>query len=170
MGEDSEFPFDDSLPHDDQHPVWVPLPHLSRDRVKRVLEKHQWSYQVNHDGDVGGVWQNGIYYFQVTGENDTIFCVRGTWRGEAELDDFILLNSLCNRWNTDYYWPKAYTRVTEDREVFVHTEVPISWRSGLTDLQLDEQVRCALEASEDFFDHLAEELPHAVNHSEEDDD
>ncbi|MCI6584516.1 MAG: YbjN domain-containing protein [Mobiluncus porci] len=135
---------------------------LSRDRIKKILEKHGWSYQVNHDGDIGGAWQNGVYYFQVTGENDSVLCVRGTWRANPELDDFILVNSLCNRWNMEYYWPKTYARVTDERELMVHTELPISYRSGLTDAQLDEHVRCALEASEDFFEHLAEKFPKAV--------
>lgn len=170
MSEDSGDFFDNpfELPFDNVPFSVNRLPNLTRDRVKKVLEGHNWSYQVNHDGDVGGAWQNGIYYFQVTGEKNTILCVRGTWRGEPELDDFILINSICNRWNTDYYWPKAYARVTEDREVYVHTELPISWRTGLTDAQLDEQVRCALESSEDFFEHLAEQLPNAVPEPDED--
>lgn len=143
---------------------------LNRDRVKKVLEKHGWSYQVDHDGDIGGAWENGVYFFQVTGENDTILCVRGTWRGNPELDDFILINSLCNRWNTEYYWPKAYARVTEDREVMVHAELPISYRSGVADVQLEEQVRCALESSEDFFGQLAKKFPKAVDYDKNEDE
>ena len=152
-----------------------PLLPLDRDRIKKVLEKHNWSYQVNHEGDIGGAWQHGTYFFQVTGENDSIFCVRGTWSGQADLDDFLLISSLCNRWNTDYYWPKAYTRVTDEREVFVHTELPISYRQGLSDFQLDEHIRCALESSEDFFENLSKkfaekEAPETDSDSETEED
>lgn len=135
---------------------------LNRDRIKKILEQNGWSYQVTREGNIGGAWENGIYYFEVTGNHDSVLCVRGTWRGNLELDDFMLVNSLCNQWNTDYFWPKTYARVTDNRELIVHTELPISYHSGLTDPQLDEQVHCALESSEEFFEHLAEKFPNAL--------
>lgn len=132
---------------------------LNRDRVKKILEKNGWFYQVNQDGNLAGAWENGIYLFEITGDKDSVLCVRGTWRGNIDLDDFILVNSLCNRWNTEYYWPKTFARVTDNRELIVHTELPISYHGGLTDSQLDEQIHCALESSEDFFGHLGEQFP-----------
>lgn len=159
--------FPDDMLGEGSFPPSLMLP-LHRNRVKKILEDHNWSYQVNREGDIGGSWQHGTYFFQITGENDSIFCIRGTWRGHPELDDFILLNSLCNRWNTDYYWPKVYARVTDDRRVYVHTELPISYRNGVSDAQLDEHVHCALESSEDFFESLAKQIPHAVESNSED--
>lgn len=132
---------------------------LNRARVKKILERNGWSYQVGNEGDIAGAWENGIYHFEVTGNRDSVLCVRGTWRGKLELDDFMLVNSLCNRWNTEYYWPKTYARVTDNRELFVHTELPISYHAGLTDSQLDEHLHCALESSEDFFEKLGEKFP-----------
>lgn len=132
---------------------------LNRERIKKILEKNGWSYQVNHEGNIAGAWENGIYYFEVTGNRDSVLCVRGTWRGKLDLDDFMLVNSLCNRWNTEYYWPKTYARVTDNRELIIHTELPISYHSGLTDSQLDEHLHCALESSEDFFEQLADKFP-----------
>lgn len=131
---------------------------LNRTQVEEILERNGWSYQVDNEGDIAGMWGNGIYHFEVTGNRDSVLCVRDTRRGKLELDGFMLVGSLCNRWNTEYHRPKACTRVTDNHELFAYTELPISHHVGLIDSQLDGHLRHVLESPENFFEKLGEEF------------
>lgn len=135
---------------------------MNRDRIKKTLEDNSWSYRVDSEGYIAGFWEKGRFFFELSGSDNTLFCVRGTWEGQPELDDYLLASSVCNRWNMDYYFPKTYVRVTEEREVFVHTEYPVSCHQGLSDAQLDEQIHAALSTSMDFFQLMEEKFPQAL--------
>ncbi|CAG7609694.1 YbjN domain-containing protein [Leucobacter soli] len=132
---------------------------LSKDRIKAALEREGWSYGVDGDGDIGGDWELATFFFFATGESDELLCIRGTWRGELELADFTRAVELCNTWNAEQIWPKAYTRFDDDGALHILTEHNVDYEQGITDGQLTQQLVCAVSTSIAFFEQVNEIFP-----------
>ncbi|WP_416443098.1 YbjN domain-containing protein [Leucobacter sp. HNU] len=135
---------------------------LSKDRVKHALENAGWQYRVDSDGDIGGGWENGFFYFFVNGEKQELFCVRGTWYGELDQSDFERALVACNTWNTEKLWPKTYARPDDEGKVRVHCELNVDYEHGLTDEQLMQHLLCVINTGGAFFESLNEQFPEAA--------
>jgi hypothetical protein len=139
-------------PDDPAHSANEPL---SQDRIAAFLTSQGWHFSTDPDGDLGGIWDENVFYFFVMGQSAEILQVRGRWkhtlpaarRGEvlAFADDF----------HQDRLWPKAYTRC-EDDELAVYTEVSVDLEHGVADDQLGQLIGCGLFTGLRFFDALAE--------------
>lgn len=132
---------------------------LTRDRIKLALEAEEWSYSVDSDGDIGGGWEYGSFYFLTNGEQNELLCIRGAWRGQLEGADFVRAVEVCNSWNAEKFWPKTYARVDDEGAVRIHTEHNVDYEQGITDGQLRQQLICALNTSMVFFEQLNETFP-----------
>ncbi len=133
---------------------------LSKDRIKEALESQNWAYSVDSDGDIGGAWEYGFFYFFVTGKQEEILHVRGTWRAQLTEEDMAGVLSLCNAWSVEKLWPKVYCRLA-DGILRVHTEHNVDYEHGLTEQQLVQHLVCAVETSMSFFETLNEAYPEA---------
>jgi len=132
---------------------------LSTARIKAAMEREGWAYGVDEDGDVGGGWEYGTFLFLVTGDQDELLSIRGTWRGELELADFTKAVELCNAWNADQLWPKTYARFDEEGALHIHAEHNVDFEQGVTDGQLSQQLICAVNTAMVFFEHVNEAFP-----------
>lgn len=132
---------------------------ISKDRVKAALEREEWNYGVDEDGDIGGGWEAASYYFFVTGQNEELFCIRGAWRGILPATEFGHALELCNAWNSQKLWPKTYARLDDEGMVRVHTEHNIDFEQGASDGQLSQQLLCAINTGNAFYDSLNEAYP-----------
>lgn len=132
---------------------------LSKERVKAALDREGWTYGVDEDGDIGGGWEAASFYFFVTGENDELFCVRGAWRGQLEGSEFTRAIELCNEWNSQKLWPKTYARFDDEGAVRLHTEHNIDFEQGASDGQLSQQLLCAINTANGFYQGLNEIFP-----------
>ncbi|MFT4288436.1 YbjN domain-containing protein [Nocardioides sp.] len=135
---------------------------LSKDRIKKVLEDAGWSYRVDSDGDIGGGWESGYFYFFVHGDGAELLCVRGTWYGELTTAEFQRALEASNQWNLEKRWPKTYARADDEGDVRLHCELNVDYEYGLTDEQLRQHIICAVNTGEAFFDHLDETFPEAA--------
>lgn len=124
---------------------------LSKDRVKAALEAAGWSYTVDGDGDIGGGWEYGSFFFFVNGNEQELLCVRGYWRGRLEEADYARALELCNTWNAEKLWPKTYVGRDEEGAVRVNTEHNVDYEAGLTDAQLSQHLVCTINTSMAFF-------------------
>ena len=127
---------------------------LSRDRVTDWLERSGFSYFVDSDGDVGGLWHGWLFYFLVLGERAEVLQVRGQWHRDLTIDRLGEILELCNEWNAERIWPKTYVRVRDDGSVVVCAEVTVDVGSAVGDAQLDQLLQCGLSTGSMFFEHL----------------
>ncbi|MCW2287546.1 YbjN domain-containing protein [Leucobacter luti] len=132
---------------------------LSKDRIKAALESEGWSYSVDSDGDIGGGWEYGSFYFFTNGEQGELLCIRGSWRGKLEASDMGLALQACNSWNAEKLWPKTYARPDEEGMIRIHTEHNVDYEQGITDGQLSQQLVCAINTGMSFYEHLNELFP-----------
>lgn len=136
----------------------VPSP-LTTDRLKSWFRRHDYMYFVDSDGDVGGLWRGRLFYFFLFGERHEILQVRGHWNREIAIERLTEVLEVCNDWNAERIWPKAYVRVRDDGMVHVTCEVATDLEHGVTEDQLGQLLQCGLSSATVFFDMLAERYP-----------
>ncbi len=136
----------------------VPAP-LALDRVVEWITDCGYSYFVDSDGDVGGLWHGRLFYFLLFGKSDEILQVRGQWNRDLAIERLEEVLEFCNEWNADRIWPKTYTRVRDNGMIQVFTEVTVDLEHGVTDDQLDQLLQCGLSTGSMFFDALDEYYP-----------
>jgi hypothetical protein len=135
------------------------LPPLHRSRIEAWLGANGFTYFTDSDGDLGGLWNGRLFYFLVLGVDREVLQVRGQWNRDATVDRVPDLLDLCNRWNSDRIWPKAYLRVRDDGGVIVCADMTVDVEHGLTDDQLDQLLQCGLATGGAFFDELDGSFP-----------
>lgn len=136
----------------------VPAP-LSTERLQAWFTRHGYTWFVDSDGDVGGIWRGRIFYFFLFGERQEILQVRASWNRELAIERLTEVLEICNGWNAERLWPKAYVRVRDDGMVHVTCEVATDLEDGATDDQLGQLLHCGLASATAFFDALDELYP-----------
>lgn len=127
---------------------------VTRARVIEWITDYGYSYFVDSDGDVGGLWHSRLFYFLLFGAQTEILQVRGQWNREITIERIEEVLDFCNDWNTDRIWPKAYFRVRDNGMIQVYAEVSVDLEHGATDEQLDRLLACGLSTSAMLFDTL----------------
>lgn len=113
-----------------------------------------FTYFVDSDGDLGGMWHGRLFYFLVLGSGGEVLQVRGQWHREATIERLGEVLELCNEWNAEHIWPKTYARVRDDGAVVVCAETTVSLEHGASDAQLGQLLHCGLSTGAMFFEHL----------------
>ncbi len=139
-------------------PRLVPVP-ITTGRVVAWLEQSGFSYFVDSDGDLGGLWHGRLFAFTLAGSDSQVVQVRAQWHREATIERLEQLLELCNEWNADHIWPKAYTRVRDDGRVVVCADTTVDVEGGATDDQLAQILMCGLSTGLMFFERLDAEFP-----------
>lgn len=132
---------------------------VTTERIGAWLTDQGFTWFVDDDGDMGGLWRGRLFYFFLFGDEQEILQVRGQWNREVALERLPEVLELCNGWNTDHIWPKAYARVRDDGMVHLTCEVATDLEHGATDAQLGLLLECGLGSAATFFDALAEHYP-----------
>ncbi|MCF2707266.1 YbjN domain-containing protein [Arcanobacterium haemolyticum] len=144
---------------DASSPSANPLAPLSIDRVKEALDRDDVKYFLDDDGDVAAGWDNAVFFFMLGGQNNEYLRIQGRWHVElpaGRLNDAV---EICNRWNTRSLWPKTYAVINDSNNLIVMAEHNVDYEHGVTDEQIQLNIRCALSTSMQFFEHLAEAFP-----------
>ena len=128
-------------------------------RIAAWMSDNGFSYFVDNDGDLGGLWRGRLFYFFLFGEQAEILQIRGQWHREVAIERLEEVLDLCNEWNADRIWPKAYVRVRDNGRVHVISEVAVDLEHGATDAQLHQNLFCGLSTGSMFFDSLDERYP-----------
>ena len=136
----------------------VPTP-VNQTRIADWFTRHEFSYFVDNDGDLGGLWRGRLYYFFLFGERSEILQIRGQWHREVAIERLEEVLDVCNEWNADRIWPKAYVRVRDNGMVHVISEVATDLEHGVTDEQLNQLLFCGLSTGSMFFDSFDELYP-----------
>ena len=136
----------------------VPTP-VTPARIAAWFERNDFSYFIDNDGDLGGLWRGRLFYFFLFGDDAEILQVRGQWHREVAIERLEEVLDACNEWNADRIWPKAYVRVRDNGRVHVVSEVATDLEHGATDSQLSQVLFCGLSTGSMFFDALDERYP-----------
>jgi len=135
---------------------------LTADRIKQWLIRSGYGYFTDADGDIGGLWRGRLFYFFTLGERHEILQVRGQWNRTFAIERLAEVLDICNEWNADRVWPKAYVRVRDDGLVHVVCETSVDLEQGATDAQLTQFLDCGLGTAGSFFNALDEFFPDPV--------
>lgn len=130
---------------------------LTRARIESFLTEQGWSFGVDPDGDVGGQWDDNVFYFFLMGESHEVLQVRGRWKHSFPVEREAEFALLLNEYNRDLIWPKLYVRA-EDEEIGVYAEVSTDLEHGVSDAQLGQLISCGLFTGLRSFERLAERL------------
>jgi len=133
---------------------------LSPERITAALDRRDWHYDVDEDGDINGNWDGHIFYFLRLGEHEEIFMVRGRWEARLPLgmDDKVL--PVLNTWHREKLFPKALlVDFTEDGNSRVFTEVTLDCEHGVTDEQLLLHIDAGINTALSLFKVLNENFP-----------
>lgn len=134
---------------------------LSTERIAARLDAGGYNYGVDDDGDIGGRWDDHLFYFFRYGRDGEFFQVRGRWSRSVPVSERAAVLDLANDWNAEKIWPKVYVRA-EDDELGVYCEHSVDYEHGVSDQQLDLHIAAGLSTSLQFFASLDEAYPQAV--------
>ncbi|MDO8107394.1 YbjN domain-containing protein [Isoptericola sp. b441] len=129
-------------------------PPLSAERIRAWMDGRGYAWFVDRDGDTGGLWRGRLYYLFALGEDQEILQIRGQWNRSFSIERLTEVLEICNTWNAEKVWPKAYLRVRDDGSVHAICEVATELGAGVTDEQLGQLIECGLASSGAFFDEL----------------
>jgi hypothetical protein len=133
----------------------VPLP-LSKERIQAALKAEDWTFAVDTDDDILGLWDSNPFYFFVYGEAMEILQIRGRWRIDLPIEQRAEVREALDEWHFAKIWPKAYTTVDDSGRVWVHAEHSVDWEHGVTDAQLRLTLRCGITTALSLFRSLQE--------------
>lgn len=135
---------------------------VTRERITGYLVEQGYHYFVDDAGEVGGLWRGCLVYFLLIGPDQQVLQVRGRWHREASIERLGELIAVCNRWNLERIWPKAYVSVLDNGLVNVLAESSTGVEHGLTDAQLARLLDGGLATLSVFFEMLGDEFPDPV--------
>ncbi|WP_051259447.1 YbjN domain-containing protein [Schaalia suimastitidis] len=120
---------------------------ISQERLVELFKKEGWHYDIDGDGDLGGRWDNGYFFFILAGKAKEILHISARMREEipAEVADEFLV--FIEDWHREKIWPKLYHHYNDAGQMFLHAEVNVDYEFGATDAQLMQQIHCALGTS-----------------------
>ena len=132
---------------------------LTAERIRAWLSRSDYGYFTDLDGDLGGLWRGRLFYFFTLGERHEILQVRGQWNRTFAIERLAEVLEICNDWNAERVWPKAYVRVRDDGRVHAVCEAATDLEHGVSDTQLGQFLHSGLASAASFFDTLDELYP-----------
>jgi len=118
---------------------------LSNELITATLDSRGYRYFVDNDGDVGGYWDENLFYFFRIGKAQEVLLIRVRAQRAFSTDDIPRLYSFCNGWNDDKLWPKAYVAVNSGH-AHVYGELATDLEHGVAQPQLDQLILCAISS------------------------
>ena len=136
-------------------------PPLSAERLSATLLRKGARFVADEDGDLGGRWNDHLFYFLRSGKNREFLQVRGRWQRPLPAVAMPEVLLALNAWHTEKLFPKGYARI-EGEVLGVYAEHNVSYEFGVTDAQLELHLNWALATTLRLFDHLDEVFPDAA--------
>lgn len=132
---------------------------LTDERMLQALDRLEVDYELGDDGAAVFHFERGYFYYTLSSNaSRDLLSVRGSYRGTFPLEALPALNEFTNAWNQQNLFPKVFPyRVEEEGQGFMVLPVELSmvYAGGVTDAQLDEHLRAALQTSLEYFETVA---------------
>ncbi len=134
------------------------LPPLTQERMKALFDQEKWSYFVDNEGDLGGIWDGNQFFFLQRGDDNEILHVTARWHHTLPIEHLDAIRNFLNEWNKQKLWPKVFHRIGDEGRISLIAEHAADWEHGVTDEQLALTVHCALSTSLHFFEAVETEF------------
>lgn len=132
---------------------------LTDERMLQALDRLEVDYELGDDGAAVFHFERGYFYYTLSSNaSRDLLSVRGSYRGTFPLEALPALNKFTNAWNQQNLFPKVFPyRVEEEGQGFVVLPVELSmvYAGGVTDAQIDEHLRAAMQTSLEYFETVA---------------
>ena len=132
---------------------------ITNERMLAALDRLEVDYELGDDGTAVFHFERGYFYYTLSNAPARdLLSVRGSYRGTFPLEALPALNEFTNAWNQQNLFPKVFPyRVEEEGQGFVVLPVELSmvYAGGVTDAQIDEHLRAALQTSLEYFETVA---------------
>ncbi|WP_237196105.1 YbjN domain-containing protein [Rothia nasimurium] len=132
---------------------------LTDERMLQALDRLEVDYELGDDGAAVFHFERGYFYYTLSNAPARdLLSVRGSYRGTFPLEALPALNEFTNAWNQQNLFPKVFPyRVEEDGQglVVLPVELSMVYAGGVTDAQIDEHLRAALQTSLEYFETVA---------------
>lgn len=132
---------------------------LTDERMLQALDRLEVDYELGDDGAAVFHFERGYFYYTLSSNaSRDLLSVRGSYRGTFPFEALPALNEFTNAWNQQNLFPKVFPyRVEEEGQGFVVLPVELSmvYAGGVTDAQIDEHLRAALQTSLEYFETVA---------------
>lgn len=144
-----------------QIPAEIPT-QITIARIREGLTREEISYQVEADGMTRAFFRKCTTVFRLMGEVNEILFVRSMYMPDIPAERHVDAVMACNDRNSANYWPKCYADLIErDGEapyVQIYADHVIDCEMGMTNAQIDLQIRSGLYSAFSFFEKLNEEV------------
>ena len=133
---------------------------FSTEMIERYLASRRLAYLVDHDKDyrVAFSYDEDLgcaldMWFLVGGRDRQILSIRAVGQRPIPRADFAMVLELCNEWNRDRRWPKAYLycRNANDAEGAIYLEENIDLAPGIHQELLDDWLDTMRSAAVQFW-------------------
>lgn len=131
---------------------------LTSDRVAAYLDSKGLSFQQDDAGNYLINVADNYYSILVSGDQQEILALRGTWHFTVPPDMDSRMRVMCDNWNQEKLWPKTYTMVDDEGMVQLRTEHNIDLEHGVSDSQLQQFLDGGFMSSMQFFGVLDAEF------------
>ncbi|MGV3016244.1 YbjN domain-containing protein [Rothia sp. 88186D007BW] len=132
---------------------------LTNERMLQALDRLEVDYELGDDGAAVFHFEQGYFYYTLSSSaSRDVLSVRGSYRGTFPVEMFPTLNEFTSAWNQQNLFPKVFSyHVAEEGQGFVVLPVEVSmvYAGGVTDAQLDEHLRAAVQTSLEYFQTVA---------------
>ncbi|WP_237210024.1 YbjN domain-containing protein [Rothia nasimurium] len=132
---------------------------ITNERMLAALDRLEVDYELGDDGTAVFHFERGYFYYTLSNAPARdLLSVRGSYRGTFPLEALPALNEFTNAWNQQNLFPKVFPyRVEEDGQglVVLPVELSMVYAGGVTDAQIDEHLRAALQTSLEYFETVA---------------
>ncbi|WP_237189747.1 YbjN domain-containing protein [Rothia nasimurium] len=137
----------------------APAP-LTDDRVLEALNRLELNPELDEAGTAVVHFAQGYLYYTLTElPTGCLFSVRGSYRGTFPLDMAGPLAEFTNYWNQQNLFPKVLVHAVREGDqggfLVLPTELSMVYAGGVTNNQLEEHLKAAVQTSLEYFDAVA---------------
>ena len=78
---------------------------LSQQRLRAALDRHDWHYRIDDEGDITGRWDDDIITFLLRGDNGEVLNVLGYMHEDLPMGRLDEVRYALEEWHRGHLWP-----------------------------------------------------------------
>jgi hypothetical protein len=130
---------------------------LTIHRVGDTLTTHGFTFRMDDDGDLTGLWEGHPFWFMLRGDGGEVLHILGRWSEPLARPARLALLQAVNDWNRDQLLPKASIR-TEGDALVLYADHAVILQGGVTDEQLSTTIMGTLTTTLGLFNALTSQI------------
>lgn len=136
------------------------LPAITLERVEQSLTRLGYSFvqDEDHPEVLRARFDDYRFHILLAGAHRSVLQTRGRWNHSVDISRKVEMIKLCNEWNMNRVWPKAYVRRESESVLALYGEVNTDYLCGAADAQIDRAIECGLSTVISFFREIEARL------------